>query len=136
MKDLESVTRHMGEGEAVTPAEEVRNIAMTDDAGLVEDADGDLNVGAREMTIAGTRGSGEPLETSPNPWQSLVQVGAQFIAALAAINHGAAATAPWIERDPVTGTQNLKMPLPNPETARQLADALSALADNLRAKIA
>jgi len=28
------------------------------------------------------------------------------------------------------------MPLPAPETARQLADALSALADSLRGKIA
>ncbi len=43
---------------------------------------------------------------------------------------------PWIERDPATGAQNLKMPLPSPETARQLADALSALADRLRDKIA
>jgi hypothetical protein len=69
----------------------------------------------------------------------LVQVGAQFIAALAAANdpkadHMAAAH-PWIERDPATGVQSLKMPLPPPEIARQLADALSALADGLRGKI-
>jgi hypothetical protein len=31
--------------------------------------------------------------------------------------------------------QSLKMPLPAPETARQLTDALSALADGLRGKI-
>jgi hypothetical protein len=66
----------------------------------------------------------------------LVQVGSQFIAALAAANNPNAAAHPWIERDPATGAQSLKMPLPAPETARQLADALSALADSLRGKIA
>jgi hypothetical protein len=43
---------------------------------------------------------------------------------------------PWIERDPTTGAQHLKMPLPPPETARQLANALSALADGLRGRVA
>jgi hypothetical protein len=66
----------------------------------------------------------------------LVQVGAQFIAALAAANDPDAPAHPWIERDLATGAQNLKMPLPPPETARQLADALSALAANLRGNIA
>jgi hypothetical protein len=66
----------------------------------------------------------------------LVQVGAQFIAALAAANNPNAAAHPWIERDPATGAQILKMPLPPPETARQLANALSALADGLRGGIA
>ena len=47
-----------------------------------------------------------------------------------------AAAHPWIERDTATGAQSLKMPLPPPETARQLANALSALADGLRGKIA
>jgi hypothetical protein len=62
----------------------------------------------------------------------LVQVGAQFVAALAAANDPNAPAHPWIERDPATGAQNLKMPLPPPETARQLANALSVLADSLR----
>jgi hypothetical protein len=65
----------------------------------------------------------------------LVQVGAQLIAAVAAANDPSAPAHPWIERDPVTGAQNLKMPLPPPETARQLANALSALADTLRGRI-
>ena len=72
----------------------------------------------------------------PDPWHALVQVGAQFVAALAAANDPNAPAHPWIERDPTTGAQNLKMPLPPPETARQLADALSALAERLRGKIA
>jgi hypothetical protein len=66
----------------------------------------------------------------------LVQIGAQFIAALAAADNPNAAAHPWIERDPATGAQSLRMPLPAPETARQLADALSALADGLRGRIA
>jgi hypothetical protein len=65
-----------------------------------------------------------------------VQVGAQFVAALAAANDPGAKPHPWIERDPATGAQSLKMPLPSPETARQLANALSALADGLRSRTA
>jgi hypothetical protein len=65
-----------------------------------------------------------------------MQVGTQFIAALAAANNPNAAAHPWIERDPATGAQLLKMPLPPPETVRQLASALSALADDLRGRLA
>ncbi len=132
MKDVENVTGSMGEGEAVTPAEEVRNIATADDAGSADDVNEDANIGAVEG-VAQTDGFGAPpREVGPNPWKALVQVGAQFVAALAAANDPRAPSHPWIERDPATGAQNLKMPLPPPETARQLADALSALADSLR----
>lgn len=137
MKDVENVTGHMGEGEAVTPAEEVRNVITADDAGSVEDVNADVNIGAGEIAIARTDGVGAlSRDTGPDPWQALVQVGAQLIAALAAANDPNAPAHPWIERDPTTGVQNLKMPLPAPETARQLANALSALADSLRGKVA
>jgi hypothetical protein len=63
----------------------------------------------------------------------LLQVGTQFITAMAAASNPQAAAHPWIERDPATGAQSLKMPLPAPETARRLADVLSAFADSLRA---
>ena len=56
-------------------------------------------------------------------------------AALAAANNPSAPAHPWIERDPATSAPNLKMPLPSPEMATQLANALSALADGLRGKI-
>src|SRR3984957_20317700 len=46
MKDVENVTGSMGEGEAVTPAEEVRNIVTTDDAGSAEDVKADADIGA------------------------------------------------------------------------------------------
>ncbi|WP_292482101.1 hypothetical protein [Mesorhizobium sp.] len=55
---------------------------------------------------------------------------------LASANDPSAPAHPWIERDLATGAQSLKMPLPPPEAARQLADTLSALADSLRGKIA
>jgi hypothetical protein len=64
-----------------------------------------------------------------------MQVGAQFVAALASANNPKAAPHPWIERDPATGSQSLRMPLPPPEATRHLADALSALAEGLRARI-
>jgi len=135
MKDVENVTGRMGDGEAVTPAEEVRNIVTTDDAGTAEEIDADVNDGAGETAIARSFGAGaSSRDSSPDPWQALVQVGAQFMAALAAANDPNAPAHPWIERDPATGVQNLKMPLPPPETARQLANALSTLADSLRGR--
>ena len=137
MKDVENVTGRMGEGEAVTPAEEVRDIGAAGDGGSGEDANADVNIEASEMALIQADGAGaSPREAGPNPWQALVEVGARFVAALAAANDPNAPAHPWIERDPATGAQNLKMPLPPPETARQLANALSALADSLRGKIA
>jgi hypothetical protein len=132
MKDVANVTGRMSEGEAVAPAEEVRNIVIADDAGFTENLNADVNDGADETAIAQAERS---RDAGPDPWQALVQVGAQFIAALAAANDPSAPAHPWIERNPATGAQNLKMPLPPPETARQLANALSALADRLRGKI-
>jgi len=133
MKDVENVTGGMGAGEAVAPSEEVRNIVTAGDGGSGEAADANGNAEAGETAIIRADGAGaSPREIGPDPWQALVKVGAQFVAALAAANDPSAPAHPWIERDPATGAQNLKMPLPPPETARQLADALSALADGLR----
>ncbi len=137
MKEVENVTRNMGESEAMTPAEEARSGVTADGAASAEDAKADVNVGAGDMTRARTEGAGAPPRgTGPDPWQALAQVGAQFVAALAAASDPNAAAHPWIERDPTTGIQSLKMPLPAPETARQLASALSALADSLRGRLA
>jgi hypothetical protein len=94
-----------------------------------------VDVDSGTEAMARPDGSGAPpREAAPNPWQALAQVGAQFIAALASANDPNAAAHPWIERDPATGVQSLKMPLPAPETARQLATALSALADSLQGR--
>jgi hypothetical protein len=134
MKDVENVTGGMGEGEAVTPAEEVSNIVAADDAGTGQDASADGNNGAGQTAITRTDAAGATREMDSDPWQSLARVGAQLVAALATANQPNAAPHPWIERDPATGAQNLKIPLPPPETARQLANAFSALADSLRGR--
>ena len=137
MKDVENVTGSMGESDAVTPAEEVTNVVSADEPGAVGEADADAGIGVEGMAIARAEAAGvPPRDAAPDPWQALVQVGVQFVAALAAATDPDAAAHPWIERDPVTGAQSLKMPLPPPETTRQLANALSALADSLRARIA
>jgi hypothetical protein len=132
MKDVENVTGRMGEGEAVTPAEEVANIVSSGDDAVAADADSGASPEAGEPAMVKGDAAGAAARTEANPWQALAQVGAQFVAALAAAHNPAAPAHPWIERDPATGTQNLKMPLPPPQTARQLADALSALAASLR----
>ena len=133
MKDVESVTGKMGEGEAVTPAEEVGNIVTSDHAASVEDQDTRANTGAGETAITRTEEDGAPPSAAnPDLWQTLVQVSAQFVGALAAANDPSGPAHPWIERDATTGARSFKIPLPPPETARQLADALSAFANNLR----
>src|SRR5436305_6106641 len=45
MKDVEYVTGRMGEGEAVTPAEEGSNIVAAGDVRSVEDANADASIG-------------------------------------------------------------------------------------------
>jgi hypothetical protein len=137
MKDVENVTGSMGEGEAVTPAEEVTNIVVADDPESTEHLKTDTATDAGELEAARSEDPAPPTrDAGPDPWQSLMQVGARFIGALVAAHNPQASTHPWLERDPVTGARSLRMPLPPPETARQLANALTALADTLRGKLA
>jgi superfamily II DNA/RNA helicase len=122
MKDVESVTGQMGEGEAVTQAEEAASVA----------AQGDVNMEPAAEAAEDVVSLVERNESDPDPWHALVQVGAQFVAALASANDSTAPSHPWIEHDRVTGTRSLKLKLPPPETARLLANTLSALAHSLR----
>jgi hypothetical protein len=131
MKDVENVTGRMGESEAVTPAEEVTNFATADEDGATEAAHEGPNPGPAEPEAAPSAAA-----AAADPWQALAQVGAQLIAALASANDPGGSAHPWIDRDPRTGARNLKMPLPPPDTARQIADALSALAGSLRGQVA
>jgi superfamily II DNA or RNA helicase len=136
MKEVENVTGRMGESEALTPAEELgSNIVAAEDTGSVVDAKAGPDVDADDIARSKERAAPRS-DPGSDPWLALVQVGAQFVAALAAANDPKAAAHPWIERDPATGVRSLKMSLPPPETARQLADALSALADGLRGRAA
>src|SRR5262252_3483683 len=118
MKEVENVTGRMGESEAMTPAEEAGQELTADGARAAVDEGAITSIGADDMAIAPADGAGAPpRESDPDPWQALAQVGTQLIGALtAAVDPGAAAH-PWIERDPATGAQSLKVPLPSPETA-------------------
>ncbi len=111
MKDVQSVTGRMGDGEAMSPVEEA--------AGLAE---------------ARAPGASEPVsaQASADPWDALMQAGAQLVSALRAAGDGESAPHPWLERDPATGARSLRLPLPPPQTARRLADALSVIAASLR----
>ena len=134
MKEVENVTGCIGQSEALTPAEEVGNsVVAADETGPAEDREPDADSGASDTARSdwpAARQSG----LGSDPWLTLVQVGAQFIAALAAANDPKTPAHPWIERDPATGVRSFKLPVPPPETARQLADTLSALAEGLRGR--
>jgi hypothetical protein len=137
MKDVENVTGQIGEGAAMTPAEEAGREVAADDARTAEDEKAGASIVAGDMAIARADGAGVPPgDTGPDPWQALALVGTQLIGALTTAADPRAAAHPWIERDPATGAQSLKVPLPSPQTAIQLANALSALADSLRSRIA
>jgi superfamily II DNA/RNA helicase len=129
MKDVENVTGHMGEGEAMTPTEEAAGVTA------VTEAHAETKVGAGETADAAPEGREIPEQVQRNdldPWQALTQFGAQLVAALGKAGNPAAPAHPWIERDPDTGTRSLKLPLPPPETAGKIADVLSMLANTLR----
>ncbi len=119
MKDIEKVTERMGEGVAVGAAEELASAPVT----IPE---------VPAVSAQTPSASGQPGPAAPDPWQVLLQLGAGLISAMAAPGDSAAAAHPWIDQDAVTGARSLKLPLPPPQTTRQIADALSMLADSLR----
>jgi hypothetical protein len=132
LKDVESVTGTMGAGEAISPAEELGGGGPGGQS--VDAVDGDPDVGADAAATA-PAGAAEPRlrDESSDPWQLLLQMGAQLIGTIAGANDSGS-PARWIERDPRTGAQTLRVPLPQPEMAKQLADVLSAVAENLRGR--
>ncbi len=130
MKDVENVTGQMGEGEAVSPAEEAGNVAAASGVEPIETAtDGNkADAGMEAQKSEDTA----PGQASADPWGALLQFGSQLVTALTATDNGGTTPHPWIERDPATGSRSLKVPLPPPETAKRLADALAVLAGTLR----
>jgi hypothetical protein len=145
MKDVENVTGSMGEAEAVSPAEEIvtpmpaandteESIEEVIRSGIPGDGAGDTAVAAApdKPGSGGSAGAGPGTDPATDPWAALLQIGATFVSALAAGDADSAPTHPWIERDPATGTRNLKLPLPPPETAKKLAAALALAAEALR----
>jgi hypothetical protein len=125
MKDVENVTGGVCACEPVTAAEEAGPVAGAGDTGSPS-GESVLAAQAGEESAASSRNS------SSDPWQVLIDMGAQFVGAIVAADGADPIGHPWIERDPKTGGQNLRIPLPPPETARRLADMLGALAERLR----
>ncbi|KAB2841508.1 MAG: DEAD/DEAH box helicase [Burkholderiales bacterium] len=128
MKEVENVTGHVVETEAMTPAEEAAGVAALAETSAAQPEEVKANVapGVEEREV--------PPSGGDDPWQALAQVGMQLVSALAAAHDPDAPAHPWIERDSATGACSLKVPLPPPETAKRLADAFSVLADVLRGR--
>ena len=132
MKDVENVTGNMGEGETVSPAEEAGNVAAASGAEPIEamTTEGKADAGVKAKGVDDAASG----QANVDPWGALLQFGSQLVAALTATDNGGTTPHPWIERDPATGSRSLKVPLPPPETAKRIADALSVFADTLRGR--
>ena len=136
MKDVENVTGHMGEGETMAPAEEAANVAAapaeparTQEVATAAQVDDSAAGLLQRQPVVGVSA---PPAASPDPWSGLLRMGVQLLSALSVPDDSAAAAHPWIERDPATGARSLKLPMPSPETANRLADAMSAFSAALR----
>jgi hypothetical protein len=129
MKDVENVTGRMGEGVAVTPAEEAATAASApiDQSVPAEAVQEPMPPAAAAQEAADRSAPG----AAADPWAALLQFGTQLAAALGATEGASAAAHPWIERDPATGERSLKLPLPPAQTVQRLAEALAAIASSL-----
>ncbi|MDY0329040.1 MAG: DEAD/DEAH box helicase [Thiomonas sp.] len=121
MKEVENVTGHAGESAAMTPTEELAGAMPLAESSPVQ------NVQTQGHDIAGATEPQVPQPGGADAWRALVQAGASLVAALQSAADPAAATHPWIERDPASGRRSLKLPLPPPEVLRQLANTVAAL---------
>ena len=137
MKEVENVTGRMGEGEAMMPAEEAASVASAPVESPGEAAAADESAVAGDIASAADTYAPEAAapaaqEVGVDPWGVLLQASAQLVSALSAAGAAEARSHPWLERDPATGACSLRLPLPPPQTARRLAEALSVIADALR----
>lgn len=128
MNEIESVTGHMGTAEAVPPAEETGTTEKPFEPLSVAGETSDGGQGTVSDESAGVS------EGDADPWQALAKVGALLASALGAAGNPTSSGHPWVERDPSTGRQHLRLPLPPPETAARLAEALTLLADALQVR--
>lgn len=131
MNEVESVTGRMGTSEAVTPSEET---------GIGGEPFEPLSV-AEEQPKSWEEGQDAASderegisEGNTDPWEALANVGVQLASALGAIGSPSGSAHPWVETDHGTGRKHLKIPLPPPETAARLADALTLFADALKGR--
>lgn len=72
----------MGEGEAMTPAEEPAGVTTVTEAASVPEANAETEVGAGGTAISESVSEASPDQTTRNesdPWQALTQLGAQLV---------------------------------------------------------
>ena len=137
MKEIEDVTGKIGSVEAVAPGEEI-GTPSPPPAGeaLLEEREETTEpfeeIPPQEGVRAPSGGTGSP-GAGADPWGALAGLGSLLAGALAAIRDPEGAEAKgFVERDPHTGRAHVKIPLPPPETAVRIGEALGALSEVLK----
>jgi hypothetical protein len=136
MKEIEDVTGKIGTVEAVTPGEEGGGMRepppLQDEAGEeTGEASGRPGEGTDSERPPGEESLGK--DAGADPWSALAGLGEILAGALAvARDPEGAQVSPLVEREPGTGRLHLKIPIPGPETAARIGEALGALAEALR----
>jgi superfamily II DNA or RNA helicase len=132
MKEVEGVTAQAGDGEPMEGDEELENQPVPLEAPEGEVGGPSVAEGRQERPVVDK--PEVQADGVVDPWQALAQIGVQLVSALTAPASSGVSTHPWIDQDAQSGARCLRIPLPSPETASRLADALSLMAGALRSK--
>ncbi len=137
MNDVENVTGNIGGAEMMTVAEQATSVASAAPELPADMAGIELNAATSDRAWEGDAYSEQAVAPTPqdaavDPWAVLLQAGVQLAGVLRAVGDDQAPAHPWLERDPVSGACSLRLPMPPSQTARRLAEALTAIADSLR----
>ncbi|SER71886.1 Helicase conserved C-terminal domain-containing protein [Nitrosomonas sp. Nm51] len=128
MQDVENVTTSMRDSDPLDQAEQ----SSAQQGAFYESKEEGCSEAAAPANSSQASKTTATASTATDPWQAIAQIGGQFVAALASAHNPDVPVHPWIERDEQTGNSHLKIPVPPPETTRQLADTFAALAEMLR----
>ncbi len=130
MESVEEVTGAMGEVEPESGTAATGGEAIGHPEGDIFDWEKGASTEAASPTGAAV------VSPAPDPWATLIDAGLKFVETLAAVrplgDSGPSVTPPWIETDAQTGKSYVKLPVPEPETAQRLAEALTGLLAGLR----
>jgi len=134
MNEVGKVTGSMGEAQTVSPTEEMpAQEAAAAEVAPAAAVDVDVDVVEPTPPNDAIDSCSEAKAASSDPWSALLAVGTQLIGAIQSAAAGeTAASHPWLERDAASGRTSLKIPLPPPQAAAKIADALALLAEALR----
>ena len=114
MKSVEQVAGAMGEADGDVQTESRDGTQPATAAAATADAP--------EPSAAAARVADEPTPAA-DPWAAILEAGAALLQGMAAPRSSGAA--PFaIERDPATGQASVRLPLPEPDVLRRLAQAL------------